>query len=327
MQATTLNKLKALFCTIASNAAHLCLPENKAQLDWAMWRFSNIFYAWRYAGEGWDDSLGDFIGSFEDEWVGANGLTEDQVELLQLATCSYQNLVKFGYIHSEFDRHNYICDAKRIKELQESEPSEITTLCAIENKTFDDHKRLHTLRYPIMEDKHGADLMLTYYGNYRFENGYLVDRDCRDWDPMFVYAWKNVPADLMQQLNTLLEDQEVLEIQEVGRKNWEAKMVEYYNKLFVARVPEEFKKDVANFKLGQWILFASDVINMGIKAAKKAPYKLVLGIDPKIKKITKDAHPSYVAAAKQICNRVLNSPASDAKDLKFAYEVLANLDK
>src|SRR5208283_75941 len=78
-----LTQLENIVKIIAFEAEHFCKDENKGQLEWIMWRLTNIFYSARYTNEGYDDSILYFLESFK--W--AENLSDEQIDKIQLATC------------------------------------------------------------------------------------------------------------------------------------------------------------------------------------------------------------------------------------------------
>lgn len=314
-----LSKLETFIQTIAKNADHFCKPENVRQLHWAMWRFGNIFYAARSAKCGYEDSIGYFLESFD--W--SDGLTDEQIKQIELATQAEHKLAHFGYVDREFlQGGGYVCGTSRLRELELSEPSEATLLAAKSQKSFDDHVKLSKLIYGSATLS--PDLLLTYYGGYDFIDGYMVSDEVID--PMFVYGYRDVPVGIMEQLNEVLRDSVVLATQDTGRDEWEKDLVYYYEKQFMGRkdIPAEIKSKMKKFDFSQWVHFSGKFLELA-SVVKKKPYKLVLGIDPIINKITKDSHPSYVQAAIDISNKILMSKASDEKDRKFAKGIIKKL--
>ena len=103
-------------------------------------------------------------------------------------------------------------------------------------------------------------------------------------------------------------------------------MVFSYEMRFMNRkdIPDELKDKMKKFNMSQWIHFIELLMKSANKIVKK-PYKLILGIDPMINKVTKDSHPSYVKAAINICEKTLDSSASTDKDKKFAKDILKKL--
>ena len=318
-QSPVLVKLEELLKVVAKHADHFCKPENKRQLQWIMWRYANIFYSARSAKVGYDDSLKYFFDSFE--W--SDGLTETQVNAIMYASSAEHKLSNFGYIHKEFSRGSYICDVAKLNELETSEPSEATLLAAKNPKTFDEHVKMHHLIYGE-NDALSIDLFLTYYGGYNFVDGYLVEE--QDIDPMFVYGSKEMPEAILNELNEILLDKIILDVQNYGREEWEKDMVFSYESRFMSRkdIPDELKDKMKKFNMSQWIHFIELLMKSADKIIKK-PYKLILGIDPMIKKVTKDSHPSYVKAAINICEKTLDSSASTDKDKSFAKSILKKL--
>jgi len=320
-----LTKLENYIKIIAANAEHFCKPENMRQLQWAMWRFSNIFYAARHTKQGYEDSVGYFLESFEGDWT--KGLSKKHADAIRYATSAEHKLASFGYIDKEFIRGSYICNLQRIDDLQNSEVSEIVKLLIKKQKTFDEHKKLQKLVYGKSEEL-STDLLLTYYGGYKFIDGYLVADDTEKIDPMFVYGFKEVPKEIMQQLETVLNDELIQKCQNEGRIEWEKDMIFYYEKQFMSRkdMPKEIKDKMKGFNFSQWVHFAGEFMKLAkASVEKKKDYKLILGIDPIIKKIRKDSHPSYVKAAIEICNKTLKSKESNTKDKNFAQNILNQL--
>lgn len=314
-------KLQEYVKTIAKNADHFCKLENKRQLQWAMWRFANIFYAARSAKRGYEDSMLYFFDSFE--W--SKGLSEKQIELIHLAGGSHNHLAEFGYVDKEFNR-SYICDVDKLQALENSTLSEATLLSAKKQKTFEEHIKLHNLVYGKSELSN--DLFLTYYSGYDMVDGYLVAENTEKFDPLFVYGFKEVPTEVMTQLNVVLLDEAILSVQNVGREEWEKDMVYYYERQFLNRsdIPKEFQKKMKKFNFGQWVMFASEWLKMAKETLnKKEDYQLILGHSPTINKVTKKSHPSYVQAAIKICEKTLTSKKSKQKDIEFAEKTLQRL--
>ncbi len=320
-QSSILLKLEAYIKIIALNAEHFCQAENLKQLHWAMWRFSNVFYAARYTEQGYEDSIGYFLESFEAEWT--QGLSQEQVEAIKYATASEHMLAKYGYIHKEFIGGTYIASVDEIIELQNSKPSNVTLLTAIKYKTFDVHVLLHKLLY----NEKNADLILTYYGGYKFVKGYLVAKDTELIDPTFVYAFKEVPLDIMQQLKDILNDKNVQICQNEGSITFEKNMILYYEKKYMNHMDtsDEMSHKLSKLTLNQWMHFSNDNMKRAKNFFNKKDYKLILGSNPIIKQIRKDSHHSYVQAAIDICHKTMASKESNEKDKNFVQNILNNL--
>lgn len=314
-----LTKLKSLLKLIAANADHFCKPENKGQLDWIMWRWVNIFYSARIIGKGYDDSIMYFLDSFS--WD--DKLSQVQKDVIQTATCSYQKMAQFGYIDTEFMMDIYIADIEKIQELENSIPSNLTLLIAKEKKTYTDHLKIQSEIYKNISKPTDDFMILTYYSGYSFKNGFLENEDCINFDPLFIYKWKDVPKKIMSDLLIILNDKKIINCQNKARKIWEKDKIESFKSQFYRVIPEEFKDKTNTFSLAQWIFFGSKLLKQGFDSLKKEKeFKLILGINPIINKIDKNSDQSYIDACIDLCNKVLNSKESLPKDIKFAKDIL-----
>lgn len=290
-----------------------------------MWRFSNIFYAAHMTNQGYDDSLLYFLESFDWE----KGLTGKQIEVIRMSSDVHHRLSEFGYVPNAYMRESYICNNEDIENLQNVEISEITQLIAKEKKTFEEHKYIMQTVYKNLHNDFGSDLLLTYYGGYSFIDGYLVSDKIQEYDVFFVHGYKDMPKDILLQLNDVLKNENVKNCQDLAKKEWSGRIIERYQQHFCIRTdfPINAKEKLMKFNIDQCVKFVEDYmyeVKISTKKDKK-DYKLILGIDPIIKYITKDSHKSYIKATIDICNRTLSSKESTEKDKTYVKKILSKL--
>jgi len=318
-------RLKKLLCLVADNSKHFCKKENRDQLEWVMWQFSNIFYAARHTGQGYDDSLMYFMDSFSEEW--SKKLSEKEINIIHLATGSKNMLQEFGYQKIN-PKGSDILSPMQIEKLQNSPIPEITFLIAKENKTFEEHVKIYETVYSLSN----PDMLLTYYGGYKFEKGYLVSEKVLEHDPFFVHGWKKIPSELLQKLNEIIKDPIILTCQENGRKEYELDIVHFFKEQYLKHASKKQKETMEHFDFEQWMEFDKDFTKLYLeeedkkKPKKKEEYHLILGINPIINKVTKDSHPSYIKATIDICKKSLNSKKTSKEDRAYVKKILKKLE-
>lgn len=317
-------KLKDYIFKIVNHIDFFTAEENKSALCWVMWRFGNIFHSARVMEKGYDESIGYFLESFD--W--RKKLSEEQVEKIYSTSSIDMKLSEYGYVSSHYSRGAYICNQEEIEKFQNNYLPEVTTLIAKSKKTFQEHEKIMKTLYGDMD----SEMLLTYYGGYKFINGFLEATKILKEDPCFVHGYKQIPEHILNELYSILNDKEIIECQNEAKIEFENDHIFYLKKMWLKNnFPKEAKEKMENFSLAQWIKFEEDYFTLAKKeiikerSDKEDEYKLMLGINPQIKYITKDSHPSYVEAAIKICNKVLGSKTSNDKDKKFVEDILKKL--
>lgn len=316
-----MDRLGNLIEVIKKQADHFC--NNRIQLDWIMWRFANIFYAARHTKQGYDDSIGYFLDYLDSD----KGITKKQADAIRLASGSMYRMAEYGYVSSAFLRGTPIFNLDEIHELENNPIPEVTVLLSKRNKTFDELVKLHQMLYR-KQNELGAELFLTYYGGYKEENGFLVEEKIDEIHPFFVHGWKEVPKEIMFELNRILLDPVIVECQNKGKEEWIKDQLFYYQKRWIDRLPKESREIAMKFDIDQWQKFEDDFMDMALEEEskkKKPEFKLILGINPHILKVTKKWDQSYVDAAIDIATKALASKSTSEKDREKMQKVLDRL--
>lgn len=322
-ESPVLVKLKNYIFKIVNHIDFFAAEENKSALCWAMWRFGNIFYSARELGKGYDDSILYFLESFN--W--AEKTTEKQAEKIFAASSIDMKLSEYGYINPHYNRGSYICDQKEIERFQNSDLPEVAMLISKPKKTFQDHEKIMKILYGDMD----SEMLLTYYGGYKFIDGFLEATKTLKEDPCFAHGYKQIPEHILNELTQILNDTEIVDCQNMAKAEFEKDRIFYFKKTwFEKKLPKEAKEKMEEFTLDQWVKFETDYIKLATekefkKNNKKEDYKLILGIDPQIQYITKNSHPSYIEAAINICQKTLKSKTSSEKDKSFVGDILSKL--
>ena len=336
---STLKTLSKYILIIDKHSEHFCKPENRGQLEWAMWRWVNLFYAARYMGKGYDDSISYFIDGHIEFTC-----TEKQQHKIKIASCAGNDLANWGYVNKNFVMRSYQLDVPEIINLQNGEVPEFAQLRMKKNKTWQDWLEInHHSKNPLKFGKKESDwdierMHFTYYSGFKFLNGYLQSENDVEHDLDFPLKWKDVPSKIMAELNQILDDPKMVKMQNDAKKKWEKEVCNGFIATIGKHVEHLLEKGrtLKNIALEGWYdihdvlmnreITDEDLEKSGIKVSKR-PKDNYMDIHSGnvIVKIDKNCHQSYIDVAIRICNEILTNNNESTNNKDWAKQILKKL--